>query len=363
VLRTQDLAGRIGGDRFAVLLPGILNAGHAELAVQKLFRLLDTPFRHEGQQLRLIATVGVALCPAHATHADHLLRQAEGALVRARAAGVRSTMAGGGEDAGALSRDWDIEIELDTAIERGQMAMHYQPQLRLSDLRPVGVEALMRWHSPTRGDIPPDQFIPIAERTGQIKRLTIWALNTVLRQAGNWRHPWGELDVSVNMPAELVAQQDLPDLVENAIRLWEGEGVRLVLEITERSLMDPRHSFDVLARIRALGVGVSIDDFGTGYSCLATFKDTPADELKIDHSFVAALSSDPASRHIAQLMVELAHRFDMRVVAEGIEDAATLGELRRMGCDIGQGFLLAHPMPGDAMQAWLRGHAALKAAG
>ncbi|GAB3730312.1 hypothetical protein GCM10028862_09520 [Luteimonas pelagia] len=357
VVRKQDYAARIGGDRFALLLPRIMNAGHAELAVQKLFRLLDTPFRAGEHQLRLSATTGIALCPAHATHADFLLRQAEKAVVRARTGGLRCAFAMDTDADGALSAFWDIEIELDDALENGQIALYYQPQLRLADRRPVGVEALMRWYTPSRGEIPADVFIPVAERTGQIKKLTMWALNTALRQAGRWHHPWGALTVAVNVPAELVAQQDLPELVENAMRLWGSDQARLVLEITERSLMDARHSFDVLTRIRDLGAKVSIDDFGTGYSCLASFKDIPADELKVDRSFVRNLLSDPASRHITSLVIDLAHRFGLSVVAEGIEDEATLAALEGLLCDIGQGYLFGKAMPGDAIQAWLAGGA------
>jgi diguanylate cyclase (GGDEF)-like protein len=358
VARARDYAGRIGGDRFALLLPRIMNAGHAELAVQKLFRLLDTPFADGEHRVRLTATAGIALCPRHATHEDFLLRQAERAVVRARESARRTAFAEGGDGDGGLSRYWDIEIELDTAIERGQLALHYQPQLRLADLRPVGVEALMRWHSPGRGEVPADVYIPVAERTGQIKKLTVWALNTALRQAAHWRHPWGELSLAVNVPAELVMQQDLPDLVENALRLWGSDGVRLMLEITERSLMDARHSFDILSRVRALGAAVSIDDFGTGYSCLASFRGIPADELKVDKSFVQGLLADEASSHITNLVIELAHRFGLTVAGEGIEDRETLDALRERGCDIGQGYLFGKAMPSEQLQAWLQAHAA-----
>jgi EAL domain-containing protein (putative c-di-GMP-specific phosphodiesterase class I) len=358
VARARDYAGRIGGDRFALLLPRIMNAGHAELAVQKLFRLLDTPFADGEHRVRLTATAGIALCPRHATHEDFLLRQAERAVVRARESARRTAFAEGGDGDGGLSRYWDIEIELDTAIERGQLALHYQPQLRLADLRPVGVEALMRWHSPGRGEVPADVYIPVAERTGQIKKLTVWALNTALRQAAHWRHPWGELSLAVNVPAELVMQQDLPDLVENALRLWGSDGVRLMLEITERSLMDARHSFEILSRIRALGAAVSIDDFGTGYSCLASFRGIPADELKVDKSFVQGLLADEASSHITNLVIELAHRFGLTVAGEGIEDRETLDALRERGCDIGQGYLFGKAMPSEQLQAWLQAHAA-----
>ena len=206
------------------------------------------------------------------------------------------------EDDRRFSEFWDLEIELDGAIQRGEMFLAYQPKLRMADLQPVGAEALMRWQHRTRGLVSPEQFIPIAEQTGQIKGMTIWALNSALRHASEWKHPHGQLNVAVNVPAELVGQDDLPDLVENALKLWAAPDVQLVLEITERSLvMDPRHSFRILSRIRDLGVKISIDDFGTGYSCLAYFKDIPADELKIDKSFVPGMLTDACLRrhHVA----------------------------------------------------------------
>ena len=351
--RKFDYAARIGGDRFALILPRIMNAGHAELAVQKLYRLLDVPFQSGEHQAKVAVTVGVALCPAHATHPEFLLRQAEKAVDTARLMGQRSAFAPDGPSGDTLSEFWDIEIELGGALERGEMLMLYQPQVRISDLQPVGAEALMRWNSGTRGMVSPEVFIPIAERTGQIKKLTVWALNTVLRQSSHWKHAWGELSVSVNVPAELVTQHDLPDLVDNAMKLWGRDDIQLVLEITERSLMDARHSFEVLSRIRALGAKVSIDDFGTGYSCLAYFKNIPVDELKVDRSFVNGLLTDPASAHVTTTIIDLAHRFGLSVAAEGIEDEATLEVLRSSGCDIAQGYLFGKPLAAADMERWL----------
>lgn len=353
--RKYDYAARIGGDRFALILPRVMNAGHAELAVQKLYRLLDVPFRSGEHQVKLAVTTGVALCPAHATHPQYLLRQAEKAVDSARLLGLRCAIAPDDKPGEGLSESWDIEIELDGALERGEMVMEYQPQVRTSDLRPVGVEALMRWNHRSRGKVPPELFIPIAERTGQIKPLTIWAMNTALRQSSQWKHAWGELALGVNVPAELVAQHDLPDLVENAMKLWGKDDIQLVLEITERSLMDSRHSFGILSRIRALGAKVSIDDFGTGYSCLAYFKNIPADELKVDRSFVTGLLTDPASVHISTLIIDLAHRFNLSVVAEGVEDEATFQILRASGCDAAQGYLFGKALSSEAMEQWLNG--------
>ena len=354
VSRTRDYAARIGDNRFALILPRVMNKGHAELAMQKLARLLDAPLQVADTPVRVSVTVGAAMCPQHSSHAEYLLRQAEGALATARLNGQRAGFAVSNSVDFSVSDLWDLEMQLDSAIQRGEMVMHYQPKVRLSDLRPIGAEALMRWNSGSRGTVSPDIFIPIAERTGQIKKLTMWALNTALRQSSEWQHEWGKLSVAVNLPGELATQRDLPDLVESALRLWGKDNIQLVLEITERSLMDRVHGFDILTAIRTLGVEISIDDFGTGYSCLAYFRDIPADELKIDKSFVTRMLTDRASADITSLVIDLAHRFGLTVAAEGVEDGATLDALRTSGCDVAQGYLLGKPMPPAAFQAWLQ---------
>ncbi len=359
LMRTQDYAARIGDNRFALLLPGVMNAGHAELAVQKLFRLLDLPFDGGSGRVRMTATVGVALCPLHASQPEFLLTQAEKSLNLARGTGQRWLFPPDGDDEAGLSEFWDLEIELDGAVQRGETFLVYQPKFRLEDLAPVGAEALMRWQHRSRGLISPAQFIPIAEQTGQIKRMTLWALNTALRHAGEWKHPHVPFAVSVNVPPEMVGHDDLPDLVENALSLWATPDVQLVLEITERSLvMNPRHSFRILSRIRDMGVKISIDDFGTGYSCLAYFKDIPADELKIDKSFVAGLLIDATCADITSLIIDLAHRFGLHVVAEGVEDAETLEALRTRHCDVVQGYLFAKAMELGDFTRWLEERAA-----
>jgi len=226
----------------------------------------------------------------------------------------------------------------------------------------VGAEALMVWPHRSRGMVSPSQFIPIAEKTGQIRPMTMWALNTALRHASNWNFP-GRIAVSVNVPAEMVGRDDLPDMVENALHLWGDPRVQLVLEITERSLVtDPDRSFRILSRIRELGARISIDDFGTGYSCLAYFKHIPADELKIDRSFVQGMTTDPANADIAALIIDLAHRFGLSVVAEGVEDAETFEMLRQRGCDVVQGHLFAKAMRMETFSQWLQQATATPAA-
>jgi diguanylate cyclase (GGDEF)-like protein len=357
VTRNHDYAARLGDNRFALLLTRVMNKGHVELAIRKLFRCLDVPFESGQTRLKLPVTAGAALCPTHATHADYLLRQAEVSLATARALGQPHQFAPDHEKDTGLSKLWDLEIELAGAAERGELALHYQPKLRTRDRMPIGAEALMRWHHRGRGTIAPDLFIPVAEQTGHIRAMTVWALNTALRQAADWRA--GPMSVAVNVPATMLARHDLPDLVENALNLWGRDHVQLVLEITERSLVsDPIHCFRILSRIREMGVRISIDDFGTGYSCLAYFKDIPADELKIDRSFVSALLTEPASADITWLIIDLAHRFGLSVVAEGVEDEYTLQALAGRGCDIVQGHLFAAAMPPDTFRRWIASAAA-----
>ena len=363
IARAQDYVGRIGDNRFALLLTRIMNQGHAELAVQQMFRHLEVPFQGTQGTVRLVATAGAALCPLHASHPEYLLRQAEKSLELAREAGVRWLFPPDTNKDQGFSEFWDLEIELDGAIERGELLLGYQPKLRVDTLRPVGAEALMSWPHRVRGMVSPNQFIPIAEKTGQIRAMTMWALNSALRHAATWRYP-ERLSVAVNVPAEMVGRDDLPDLVENALQLWGTPDVQLVLEITERSLVaDPTRSFGLLSRIRDLGVKVSIDDFGTGYSCLAYFKDIPADELKIDRSFVKEMVGDTASADIATLIIDLAHRFGLTVVAEGVEDAATFELLRERHCDVVQGHFFSKTMRLDAFTKWLVAAAALAAGG
>jgi diguanylate cyclase (GGDEF)-like protein len=353
VARRQDYVARIGDDRFAMLLTGMLNRGHAELAVQKLFRLLEMPVQAGDAKLRIAATVGVAMCPQHATHAEFLLRRAEAALLRARRGGAR---VGWTPDAPAdldISEMWDLEVQLSGAVERGEMALYYQPKIDARDGRVLGAEALMRWHCPSRGLVSPALFIPVAERVGEIRRLTLWALNTALRQAGRWPAEGGPWTVAVNLPASLAVEPDLPELVENALKLWSVPGLRLVLEITEGAIVDAERAFPVLARLRAMGVLVSIDDFGTGYSCLSYFRNIPADELKIDRSFVAGVLGDDGSADLVGFMVGIAHRFGLTVAAEGVEDEPTGQRLRALGCDALQGYLFARPMPDRDFSRWL----------
>lgn len=353
VKRRQDQIARIGDNQFALILSGVMNSGHAQLAAFKLQRLLDIPIQLEREQVRCSAHIGVALCPDHATGPDVLLQEAEKALAQARYSEHRVRVAERREEED-ISEDWDIELELVDSIRKSQLRVYFQPKISLTTYKPIGAEALVRWDSPSRGLLAPMMFIPVAESIGFIKPLTEWMLNSALRLSGQWTKRWGELEVSVNIPTRILEQADFADIVLSARELWQPENVTLYLEVLEQSFVgDVKYTTSKLKSLRAEGIKVSIDDFGTGYSSLAYFRDIPADQLKIDRSFVFGLLKDKASENVVDLIINLAHRFDLSVVAEGVEDRDTLAALADMQCDAVQGYVFARPMPAEEFQDWL----------
>lgn len=353
VKRKQDYLARIGDNRFALILINIMNTGHANLAAQKILRLLQLPFEVGADKLLIEATIGISLCPLHASKTTALLKQSEIALESARTnkqfIGMTETSA---EE--HLSDTWDIELAMDEALQTQQFSIYYQPKVSLQSGKPVGAEALLRWNHRSRGFISPDIFIPIAEKTGHIKPITSWILNSVLRHSSKWTTKWGALSVSANIPPDLIFQLDLKDFVTNAIKLWGNDNITLVLEIIERSLIeDTERCFAILKEMQSMGVKISIDDFGTGYSSLAYFKSLPINELKIDQSFVFDLVKDKANENLVRLMIDLAHSFELQTVAEGIEDRETFNALKSMGCNLAQGYYIAKPMPHEDFSVWL----------
>ncbi|MEM9533205.1 MAG: bifunctional diguanylate cyclase/phosphodiesterase [Pseudomonadota bacterium] len=352
-IRPMDRVGGLGGDRFGVVLPKLMNDGHAVLAAAKILRLLENGFELQGQKINISATIGIAVQPDHGSHPDLLLRLAEQALDQAREEGADYRLARA-DKALDISSTWDIEFELQDAIRKSELELYYQPQMDLKKMTPVGAEALMRWNSPTRGRVSPGDFIPVAERCGLVRSFTQWAVNTAVQQSNRWSDRFGQLTVSINVPAPLLRNRDLVDLIQSTSQIWNTPVSRIVVEITESSAMaDPEVSFDRFAELRELGAHIAIDDFGTGYSSLSYFQTVPADEIKIDQSFVRDLVKNPADQAIAQSVIDLSHRFKKRVVAEGIEDAGTYKALAKMGCDIGQGYFIARPMPAADFEQWL----------
>lgn len=353
VCRPQDLVARIGDNTYAVILDGVMNTGHAELAAHKIITYLQSPFEFGDKRIYVDCTIGISVCPLHASNHLFLMKECESVLHEAkisnRKIGVSST-----PEEDVIPDDFDIELALGDAVQNGELLVHYQPKISLDSGGVVGAEALLRWQHSSKGLIPPDYFIPIAERTGHIKPMTYWLLNTVLRQTAEWTEHWGPLTVSINVPPDFILMPDFKDSVHNAVNLWKNDSTNICFEIIERSLvMEPEKSFSALQELRDLGMSISIDDFGTGYSSLSYFERLPVDELKIDRSFVADIVLNKANRNIVKLIIDLAHAFDMEVVAEGVEDLKTVEILRGLGCDIVQGFYYARPMPNDVIKKWL----------
>jgi diguanylate cyclase (GGDEF)-like protein len=343
--RRRDWLARIGDQDFVVLLPGIANSAQALLGVHKLLRMASEPARIGEDAVPLRLTVGIAASPEHGTDAEGLLHAAEQALARAEES-LSPFEIFSPEREGSHAAGWQIEALFDRAFERSEFELYYQTKIELASGRIVGAEALSRWTSRELGPISPGVFVPVAERCGHIERLTWSAINSALQLNAEWRAAGRELTVAVNLSALSLRSADLSERLRSALTLWNVPPRALTLEVTESTAMhDPERSFGILRAVRELGVHVSIDDFGTGYSSLAYFRTLPADELKIDRSFVMNLTTSAADRHLVQSVIDLAHRFDLVVVAEGIEDAATAAVLTEMGCDLGQGYYFARPVP------------------
>ena len=356
------LVARLGGDEFAILRPRS-SQDDAERLAEQVGESLRRPFLVSGMTLEIDASMGIALAPLHAPDYDGLLQRADSAMYAAKRA--RSGFAvHTSEHEDAHSQKLALASDLRRAIEEGQLALHYQPKAALASGDIAGVEALVRWNHPQRGVISPDQFIPLAERSGLIRLLSIWVLRTALGQAARWRTLGLRVPVSVNLSARDLIDTRLPDEIGAAL---ESAGVSpelLELEITESVLMaDPGRARSIVTRIGQMGPTTTIDDFGAGYSSLAYLKSLPVHALKIDRSFVLGMTDNQHDATIVQAVVDLAHNLGLRVVAEGAEDMAVWERLRQAGCDEAQGYVLAQPLPAERATDWLlRRQGALRAA-
>jgi diguanylate cyclase (GGDEF)-like protein len=353
LLRIHDRFIEIGDRKFCFILNEIKNEGHAILAASKIERLTNKPFTIDGRAVKLDASIGIAVFPNHATNAEELARRAEHALAASQDEGTPYEIYADGSTM-KMATLWHMESELGTAVEQNELELYYQPKISLQTGRPCGAEALMRWNHPTRGLIFPDVFIPVADRTGYLEPMTWFAINTALRQQAEWSDLWGKLSVSINLSASVLQSEQLTITIQDAAKIWGSDPQYLILEITEDALItDPDQAFAILRQLRSDGIRISIDDFGTGYSSMAHFRDMPADELKIDKSFVLNMLNDNRDRQIVRTSIDLAHTFDFAVVAEGVETAAILKDLINLNCDIAQGFLYAKALPQQEFIRWL----------
>ncbi len=355
-LRESDTVARIGGDEFALILPDLPDAEAASLLAEKISSQLDRPFGLDLRAWRPGASLGIALFPSDGDSAEQLLQNADLAMYQAKATG------GGWQRFGStIKRDFDhlqnLRHELARAIDRHQLSLEYQPQLDLEPERISGIEALLRWHHPDFGPIEPETLIKLAESSGQIAAIGEWALAEACRVATGWPSGPQPIRVAVNVSA---SQLTKPDLVTQVARILDDSGLpaeRLELELTESSVLHEVERIQAtLEALHGMGVALALDDFGTGYASLSHLKRFPLDVLKIDRSFVADLAETPDAA-IVRSLIELGHRLELRVVAEGVETEVQLAALRRLGCDAVQGHVVSHSLGAVEIGRWLAARA------
>ncbi|MGH2377427.1 MAG: putative bifunctional diguanylate cyclase/phosphodiesterase [Candidatus Limnocylindria bacterium] len=350
-VRAGDTVARSGGDSFVVLLP---EAGREQVSgtAARIQTILERPIELDGNALEVSASIGSAAAPDDGSTFSDLVKNAELAMYQAKL--QRSGHRAYTKD---LSRS-DPEratllADLRRAIEQDQLDLEYQPIVSLADGRAAGAEALIRWRHPVRGSVPPSDFIPFVERSVLGRRLTRWVIRRLWHDTRTLAAAAGPLTFALNLSARDLGDPDLmSELTTLSGRL--PTGCTLVAEITESDVMaDPERAIETLGALRAAGIRVAIDDFGTGYSSLAYLHRLPADELKVDRSFVSRVTTDEKAREIVRATVAIAHALGLKVVGEGAEDEATLGLLRSFGCDRAQGWAIARPMPVERVAAWL----------
>jgi EAL domain-containing protein (putative c-di-GMP-specific phosphodiesterase class I) len=345
---------RLAADQFAAFTrlrdPKDLQAWGTSLLLA-----LSEPVVVEAQPIDISATIGLAASLADAPAADDLLRCGDLALEQARR--EKRPLAMYEEALDPATRDQlSLLGELRHAVEHDELRLFFQPKIELATGRVAGAEVLLRWQHPTRGLLSPAAFIPFAEQTGFIRRITRWTLDRAIAQAAEWHRAGNPLQLAVNVSAEDIADVRFDTRVAGLLTRHQLPPSLLTLELTESGFIeDPNQALSMLDALAALGVNLSIDDFGTGYSSLSHLARMPANEVKIDRSFVQGLESDVEYAAVVRSAIDMGHSLGMKVVAEGIETEVAAQLLRAFGCDIAQGYLYARPMPCQALENWLEG--------
>jgi diguanylate cyclase (GGDEF)-like protein len=350
----RAMVGRLGGDEFAVVLSEGSDADTAARVARDLMNVIAHPVVLEGVRIEMAASIGIAVFPEHGQDAAALLQRADVAMYTAKATHTGVAIYQPSEDH-VSARRLVLAGELRRAIDNDGLVVAYQPKASLEDGRIVGAEALLRWQHPDLGFVTPDEFIPLAERTGLIVPLTTFVLDRALRQVAQWVADGFDTGVAVNISVRNLLDTDLPDEI-GALLIRHGvEPRRLTLEITESSVMeDPARAIDVLERLHRIGIRLSVDDFGTGYSSLTYLKRLPVDEVKIDKSFVLTMATDAGDAAIVRSIIDLGGSLGLTVVAEGVEDTAAWERLAELGCDQIQGYALCRPGAGGDLTRWMR---------
>jgi diguanylate cyclase (GGDEF)-like protein/PAS domain S-box-containing protein len=357
-VRESDIVARLGGDEFVVVLSAVDSIADAEKIAHKIVLTVSAPYLIAGNELRTSPSIGVSVYPGNATEISDMIKYADVAMYAAKARGGQNYQFFTPEMSLAASSRMAIEADLRVALEQHQFVLHYQPQLDLRSGLLVGVEALVRWQHPVRGLIPPMEFIPIAEETGLISAIGDWVLMEACQQLKHWQDAGiTHIRMSVNLSASQFLDPQLPDRIHALLAQTGVKASCLDLEVTESmSMTSPDDTIAMLRTLTGGGITLSIDDFGTGYSSLAYLKLFPVQVLKIDRSFVKDIETDPNDAEICDVIVLLAHKLGLEVIAEGVETEAQLKFLISIGCERIQGYLLSKPLPADQAQDFILNH-------
>jgi diguanylate cyclase (GGDEF)-like protein len=355
-VRQTDTVARLGGDEFAIMMPELENSKHVDFVCQNLLTGLSTPFQVMKDHAYLTASIGVALYPIDAADPEDLLRRADQAMFAAKRNGKNQFCYFKRSMDEKAHRKLRISNELHYALDNGQMSVHYQPIVDLSNGRIIKAEALLRWQHPTLGAVEPSVFIPYAEESGLIGRLDDWVFAQAAQAAQRWSIHTGEVfQVSVNKsPLQLMRRTADTDLLRH-LDVMQLAGGHVAVEITEGTLLHALPNvIERLQEYRNAGVQVAIDDFGTGYSSMAYLQMFPIDYLKIDQSFIRDITSNAAHHTIAEIMILMAHKLGLKAIAEGVETQEQLDLLKAAGCNYAQGFLFSPALPSQQFEKLLR---------
>jgi len=346
--RSSDQTRKIGENRFLVLLKGVSAQIELDLAAAKLERIFKEPYDDYGQQVPFNIHAGFALLEQNSKDIKKAQKRSHIALREAAQKQILYKIFDPNEYKQVKSEN-KLLLDLERAVEQGEFHLYYQPKIHCGFGNIIGAEALIRWHKKDNKVIPPSQFIELAERHISIIRpMTWWILKTAISQLSRWPET---LSISVNVPPPLLLNDDITRVVSDMLEIQDIKPSRLIIEVTENIMVsDQQKMLARLAELRTLGVRISIDDFGTGYSSLSYFRNLPADELKIDRCFVSRMLKSEKDQAIVKTVIDLAHNFSLKVVAEGVEDAETAKRLKEMKCDVIQGFFYDRPLPLKAFE-------------
>ena len=360
VTRADDTVARLGGDEFAVLLDNPANMAETTGVAERLTQVFQAPFHVGSHTLYCTTSIGVVVNDQNLSNAENVLRDADIAMYRAKAAGRSRFVVF--EDAmreNILAR-MALETDLRQAVRRQELEVYYQPVMHGASGVVAGFEALVRWHHPERGIVLPGEFIPLAEETGLVIDIDRWVLKAACAQLKAWSALNPDLSLSVNLSSRQFARPDLAPFIAGVLAEFALTPSRLKLELTESLLMDPSPTVHgTLVALQQIGLRLHIDDFGTGYSSLSYLQRFDADALKVDRSFVMRMLESEDSAELVRTVVNMAHNLGMQVVAEGVETQEQYRHLQCLGCEFVQGYLFSKPVPTEAAELLLRRNAAL----